>query len=71
MNAPLNPSKGGNLKWAWRILDRRRARENVDENQIAQALAAIANVHGRAPIPGSLTYEFTDEAALRAKHAPK
>ena len=65
--APVNPSKGGNLQWAWRLLDRHRRREHIDSNQIEQALKAIANTHGRGPIPGSLTYEFSDEDLMRAK----
>lgn len=69
--APLNPSKGGSLKWAWAMLDRFRARQNVNEHQIEYALAAIETVHGRRPIHGSPIYEFDGEAELRAKHAPR
>lgn len=71
MTAPANKSKGGSLAWAWRLIDRSRAGENIDGNQIAHALAAIANVTGRAPISGSIGYEFEDEAALRQRHAPR
>lgn len=71
MTAPANKSKGGSLAWAWRLIDRSRARENIDGNQIAHALAAIANVTGRAPIANSLPYEFDGEAELRTRHAPK
>jgi hypothetical protein len=64
---PLNPPKGGSLKWAWRLIDRHRNREHIDSNQMEHALAAIANVTGRAPIHGSPTYEFDDEQRLREK----
>lgn len=59
------------LRWAWKLIDRKRTRENVSAHQIEIVLAAIANVTGRAPIHGSPTYEFDDEAALRNRHAPK
>jgi hypothetical protein len=68
---PINPSKGGSLAWAWRLIDRHRRREHIDSNQIGQALKAIASVTGRAPIHGSPTYEFDDEAALRTRHVPR
>ncbi|MFL9994318.1 hypothetical protein PQR34_28960 [Paraburkholderia sediminicola] len=71
MNAPLNPSKGGSLKWAWRIIDIRRARGQVDEHQIEYALNAIEAVHGRRPIHGSPTYAFDDEERLRVKVGPR
>lgn len=69
--APLNPSKGGSLAWAWRLIDRHRDREQIDGNQIETALKAIANVHGRAPIHGSPTSAFDDEERLRAKVGPR
>ncbi|QIE23543.1 hypothetical protein SBC1_14300 [Caballeronia sp. SBC1] len=59
------------LYFAWRMLDRYRNREAINEHQIEFALAAIANATGRAPIHGSPTYEFESEAALRGRHAPK
>jgi hypothetical protein len=71
MSALLNPSKGGSLKFAWKILDRGRNREAVSAHQIEFALQAIENVTGRAPIHGSPTYEFENEAALRGRHTPK
>jgi hypothetical protein len=69
--APLNPAKGGSLKWAWRLIDRHRNREHIDGNQIENALKAISNVHGRAPRHGSPTYEFDCEDELRAKATPR
>jgi hypothetical protein len=68
---PLNPSRGGSLAWAWKMLDRHRRRENVNAHQIDFALAAIANATGRAPIRGSPTHEFDDEERLRLKAAPR
>lgn len=66
-----NPSKGGSLGWAWKLLDRHRRRDRIDSNQVDHALAAIASVHGRSPIAGSPTFEFSDEVALRQKVAPR
>lgn len=68
---PRNPSKGGSLKWAWVLIDRRRARGNVSDHQISEALKAIALVHGRAPIRNSSTYEFSDEEILRTQAMPR
>jgi len=59
------------LYFAWRMLDRYRNREAINEHQIEFALKAIESVHGRRPIAGSPTYEFDDESALRGRHAPK
>jgi hypothetical protein len=59
------------LYWAWRMLDRFRARQDINPHQIEQAIAAIANVHGRSPKHGSPTYEFDDEAMLRQKATPR
>jgi hypothetical protein len=58
------------LYWAWRILDRYRARQDIHAHQIEQALAAIANVTGRSPNPGP-NYEFADEDVLRRKVSPR
>ena len=67
----LNPSKGGSLGWAWKMIDRHRRRDKIDSNQIEQALKAIENVTGRRPIHGLPTHEFHDEATLRLKVAPR
>ncbi|MFL9987633.1 hypothetical protein [Paraburkholderia sediminicola] len=55
------------LYWAWLMLDRFRARQNINAHQIEIALAAIEAAHGRRPIHGSPTYEFDDEQRLREK----
>jgi hypothetical protein len=67
----MSAAKGGSLGWAWKLIDRHRRREHVDGNQIEIALAAIANVTGRGPISGSLTYEFPDEDILRRRATPR
>ena len=59
-------SKGGSLAWAWKLLDRHRRRESIDGNQMEIALAAIANVTVRTPLPAP-NYEFGNEAAIRSK----
>lgn len=68
---PINQSNGVSLAWAWKLIDRRRNRENITPHQIEFALAAIANLTGRSPISGSPTYDFDDEATLRARHSAK
>jgi hypothetical protein len=57
--------------WAWRMIDRHRNRENINEHQIEYALKAIETVHSRRPIHGSPTYRFDDEDILRAKAVPR
>ncbi|MBB5543316.1 hypothetical protein A8H39_10970 [Paraburkholderia fungorum] len=59
------------LYWAWLMLDRFRARQNINARQIEIALAAIETAHGRRPIHGSPTYEFDDEERLRVKVGPR
>ncbi|SIO39280.1 hypothetical protein SAMN05444172_1572 [Burkholderia sp. GAS332] len=59
------------LYWAWLMLDRFRAKQNINPHQIEYALKAIETVHGRRPISGSPIYEFEGETELRAKHAPR
>jgi hypothetical protein len=55
------------LYFAWKLIDRFRARQNVNTHQIEFALKAIETVHGRRPIHGSPTYQFDDETRLREK----
>lgn len=55
------------LYWAWLMLDRYRAKQNISSHQIDFALTAIEAVHGRRPIHGSPMYEFEDEVRLREK----
>ncbi|NYH24673.1 hypothetical protein [Paraburkholderia bryophila] len=55
------------LYFAWKLIDRYRNREAINEHQIEFALKAIETVTGRRPIHGSQALEFEDEARLREK----
>lgn len=59
---PANASRGGSLKWAWRIIDDERAGRHVAQRQLDIAMQAIANVTGQRPTKGT---QYADEERLR------
>jgi hypothetical protein len=67
----INPSRGGSIAWAWKLIDRHRRRDHLAAHQIEIALDAIENIHRRRPIPGSGDYAFSDEDQLRKKVIPQ
>jgi hypothetical protein len=38
---------GGSVAWAWRLIDRHRRREGVNQHQLEIAMQAIEKVTGR------------------------
>jgi len=65
---PINQSKGGSLKWAWRIVDDYRANDrSVPAQKLRFAQEAIFNVTGRRPSHGTT---YLDEEQLRKRAVP-